>query len=189
VSELVRRAGRGGDATGAFVVWSVAEGRRGRRWREVRSSQGGGVLGSLLLEADPDGRVNHAEFGTAAGLLTLHPESDGTLHGNVVTTDGVEHVAGLPWSPHAVLLVEGSTVAAAAAAYALRSTIASGESSFRPAVFVDLGLAVTTGDVTIERAGEDTWRLGSTGEIAIDGDGLPLLVGARIWPLESPEAG
>lgn len=185
MSELVRRAGRGDEASGALVVWSVAEGRRGRRWREVRSAVGAGLLSSLLLETDPDGRVNHTEFGTAAGLLTMHPESDGTLHGNVVTGTGVEHVAGLRWTPEAVLLVEGSTVAAVAAAFAVRSTIADGESALRPAVFVDLGLGVRSADVTIERIGEDTWRFGSTGEIAIDDDGLPLLAGARIWPLES----
>lgn len=187
MSALVRRAGRGEDASGALVVWSVAEGRRGRRWREVRSAQGRGVLGSLLLETDPVGRVNHIEFGTAAGLLTLHPEDDGTLHGNAVTPEGIEHVAGLRWPMDALLLVEGSTVAAAAAAYALRSTIAAGESASRAAVFVDLGLAVRTADVRIDRPGEDTWRLGSTGEIAIDDDGLPLLAGARIWSLESRE--
>lgn len=184
MTEYVRRAGRGDDASGALVVWSVAEGRRGRRWREVRSTAGGPLLSSLLLETDPDGRVNHTEFGTAAGLLTLHPESDGTLHGNVVTGAGVEHVAGLRWSPDAVLLVEGSTVAAAAAGYALRSTIAVGESASRPAVFVDLWLGVQSADVTIDRIGEDAWQFGSTGDIAIDGDGLPLLAGARIWSVE-----
>jgi hypothetical protein len=184
VSELVRRAGRGPDATGALVVWSVAEGRRGRRWREVRSVAGGGVVSSLLLETDPGGRFNHAELGTEAGLLTLHPESDGTIHGNVVTAAGVEHIGGLPWSADAVLLVEGSTIAAAAAAHGLRNAIAAGTSVSRPAVFVDLGLAVRVGDVSIERIGDDDWRLGSTGDIAVDDDGLPLLAGARIWPLE-----
>jgi hypothetical protein len=185
VSDLVRRAGRGPDATGALVVWSVAEGRRGRRWREVRSIPGGGVISSLLLETDPGGRFNHAELGTEAGLLALHPESDGTIHGNVITAAGVEHVSGLPWSPNAVLLVEGSTIAAAAVAHGLRHAIAPETSVSQPAVFVDLGLTVRVGDIAIERTGEDTWRLGSTGDIAVDDDGLPLLAGARIWPLEA----
>ncbi|MDQ2964686.1 MAG: hypothetical protein M3R57_02430 [Chloroflexota bacterium] len=185
MSQLVRRAGRGTDATGALVVWSVADGRRGRRWREVRSVAGGSVISSLLLETDPDGRFSHAELSTGDGLLTLHPESDGTLHGNVVTADGVMHVAALRWSPNGVLIVEGSTIAAAAAAHTLRDTIAVGASMSRPAVFVDLGLAVFPGDVTIERTGEDTWRLGSEGEVAVDDDGLPLLTGAKIWPLEA----
>ncbi len=185
MSDLVRRAGRGPDATGALVVWSVAEGRRGRRWREVRSVAAGGVVSSLLLETDPGGHFSHSEFATEVGLLTLHPESDGTIHGHVVTADGVEHVVGLPWSLDAVLLIDGSTVAAAAAAHGLRHTIGAGASESRPAVFVDLSLAVRAADVTIERAGEDTWRLGSSGEVAVDDDGLPLLAGARIWPLEA----
>jgi len=185
VNELVRRAGRGTDAAGALVIWSVAEGRRGRRWREVRSSASGGLVSSLLLETEPGGRLSHTEFGTGVGLLTLHPEADGTLNGNVVTADGIEHIAGLPWDPDGVLLVEGSTIAAAAAAHGLRRAIESGTAASRSAAFVDLALAVQLADVTIERLGEDTWRLGSAGEIAVDGDGLPLLAGARIWPLEA----
>jgi hypothetical protein len=185
MTELVRRAGRGTDATGALVLWSVAEGRRGRRWREVRSASGGGLVSSLLLETDPGDRVNHIELGSGLGLLTLHPESDGTLHGNVVTSAGIEHVVGLPWSQDAVLLVEGSTIAAAAAARGLRDAVSAGSSVSRPGVIVDPGLAVRAADVTIERFGEDAWRLGSTGEIAIDDLGLPLLAGARIWALEA----
>jgi len=169
VSELVRRAGRGTDTTGALVVWSVAEGRRGRRWREVRSVAGGGVVSSLLLETDPDGRFNHAELATEAGLLTLHPEGDGTIHGNVVTAAGIEHVRGLPWSSDSVLIVEGSTIAAAAAAHGLRHVAAAGTTVMRPAVIVDLGLAVRSGDVSIA---------------AVDGDGIPLLTDAKTWPLD-----
>ena len=168
MSELVRRAGRGTDATGALVVWSVAEGRGGRRWREVRSVTGSGVASSLLLETDPDGRFSHAELGTEAGLLTLHPEGDGTIHGNVVTAAGVEHVRGLPWSTDAVLLVEDSTIAAAAAAHALGHVVAAGTSVMRPAVIVNLGLAVRSGDVSIT---------------AVDGDGLPRLADSQTWSI------
>lgn len=184
MSELVRRGGQGTDATGALVVWSVAEGRRGRRWREVRSGSGGGLVSSLLLETDPSGRFGHTELGAAAGLLTLHPESDGTIHGNVVTADGIVHVAALRWSDDAVLIVEGSTIAAAATAHGLRDAIAAGTSLSRPAVFVDLGLAVWPGDVTIERTGADSWRLGAAA-VAMDDDGIPLLTGARIWRLDT----
>jgi len=35
VSTPLRVGGRGSDLDGAVVTWSVAEGRRGRRWREV----------------------------------------------------------------------------------------------------------------------------------------------------------
>lgn len=169
MSGLVRRAGRGTDTTGALVIWSVAEGRRGRRWREVRSV-GGAVVSSLLLETDPDGRFSHAELGTEAGLLTLHPEGDGTIHGNVVTAGGIEHVRGLPWSRDSVLIVEGSTIAAAAAAHALGHAVAAGTPVTRPAVIVDLGLAVRVGDVSI---------------VAVGGDGIPQLAAAQTWPLDT----
>jgi hypothetical protein len=127
------------------------------------------VLSSLLLETDPDGRFSHAELGTQAGLLTLHPEGDGTIHGNTVTPAGVEHVRGLPWSVDSVLVVEGSTVAAAAAAHGLGHAVAAGTSVTRPAVLVDLGLAVRAGDVAI---------------VAAEGDGLPVLNDAKTWPLD-----
>ena len=61
------------------------------------AGEGSGVRSSLLLELDPDGRFSHLELSTAAGLLTLHPEGDGTIHGNAVTTAGLTHVIGLPW--------------------------------------------------------------------------------------------
>ncbi len=90
----LRFGGRGQGADGAAVVWSVAEGSKGRRWREVRNV-GGGVASSLLLETDAAGRFSHLELSTPSGLLTLHPEPDGTLHGHAIVSDGVEHVEGL----------------------------------------------------------------------------------------------
>jgi hypothetical protein len=170
LSEPLRRAGAGGLADGSRVVWSVAEGRRGRRWREVRTAPDGGVLSSLLLETDPDGRFSHTELATPAGLLTLHPEGDGTLHGNTIGSDGVRHVVGLPWDADGLVVVEGSPVAAAAAAQLARAD--SGSATRRVLrVALDLRSRVET----TEAAG-----LG----LAADADGLPLLVDARSWPLE-----
>src|SRR5689334_12470317 len=85
-----RRAGHVRVGGGASITWSVAEGHRGRRWREVVRVGGGrpGIRHSLLLETDPDGRFNHLELSTEGGLLTLHPEGDGTLHGNAVVDHG-----------------------------------------------------------------------------------------------------
>ena len=34
----LRVGGRGQGTDGAAVIWSVAEGNRGRRWREVRNA-------------------------------------------------------------------------------------------------------------------------------------------------------
>ena len=88
MADWLRQAGHGRAPDGSIVTWSVAEGRRGRRWREVVRA-GEGIRSSLLLELDPDGRFSHLELSTAAGLLTLHPEPDGTLHGNAVTAEGI----------------------------------------------------------------------------------------------------
>lgn len=161
----IRAAGVGRGPDGETVTWSVAEGSRGRRWRElvVRDDQ---VSSSLLLELDPAGRFAHLELSTAAGLLTLHPEGDGTLHGNAVTGDGVAHVEGLPWDPDGVVLVAGSSVCRAIAA-AHGAPGAPGRVALR--IGADLGLmcdAVTPGD------------------LGADERGLPRLADARTWPLE-----
>jgi hypothetical protein len=96
------------------VLWSVAEGRRGRRWRSLRLSVGGSVVSDLLLELDSAGRWTRLEMSTSAGILTLHPEPDGrSVHGNIVTERGVVPVA-LPWSPGHRLLLPDEPVAAAA---------------------------------------------------------------------------
>ena len=101
--KLLRVGGRGAGADGVEVVWSVAEGSRGRRWREARSTAAG-IKTSLLLETDPSGLFAHLELSTPTGLLTLHPETDGSLHGHAVVGErgeelGVEHVVGLAWTP------------------------------------------------------------------------------------------
>ena len=59
----------------ATLVWTVAEGRRGRRWREVARSADAWPT-PLLLERRPDGRFEPiSSCATPAGLLTLHPDA------------------------------------------------------------------------------------------------------------------
>jgi hypothetical protein len=170
MADWVRRAGRGRAADGSDIVWSVAQGHRGRRWREVRATAGGAVISSLLLETDPDGRFSHTELSTAAGLLTLHPEPDGTLHGNSVTAAGVHHVRGVPWHPDGAVIVIGSPVAIAVAAATARRL----GGAIPRVVFVEPDdLRCLQGD-DVERAWEGV----------IDADGLPLLAAAASWPLE-----
>jgi hypothetical protein len=162
-SRPLRRAGRGTDAAGLTVTWSMAEGRRGSRWREVRVA-GDAVVSSLLFELDPDGRFAHLELSTATGLLTLHPEGDGTLHGNAIVASGVQHVVAVAWEPTDRLLVEGSTIARAAAA---RGPAATAE--------VVIGLDLTIDRRTLE---------GVSWPIDLDVDGMPILVDGETWPLE-----
>jgi hypothetical protein len=164
----LRVAGIGRSPDGATVTWSVAEGRRGRRWREA-VSRDGAVVHSLLLELAPDGRFAHLELTTEAGLLTLHPEGDGTLHGNAVTQAGITHVRGLPWQPDDVILIEGSVVCRAVAGQWQLARELDGLGAVR--VEADLSLAR-------ERA--------TDAAAPVDGRGLPVLEESREWPLEEP---
>lgn len=108
---MIRRGGVATTATGERVVWTIADGRRGRRWRES-VSRDGVLVRTVLFELDPSGRVTRLEVATANGLLTLHPDDDGqTMHGNVVSPDGVRHLR-FDWGPEQALLVEGSQAAA-----------------------------------------------------------------------------
>jgi hypothetical protein len=162
--DWLRRAGHGRAADGSIVTWTVAEGRRGRRWREVVTT-GEGIRSSLLLELDPDGRFSHLELSTAAGLLTLHPEGDGTLHGNRVGSSGLEHVVGVPWDPDTPVVVAGSVASRAA----VRTD--------RPAgghlvIGLDLSLRPASGPIDVG---------------PVDARGLPDLAAGGSWPLELEE--
>jgi hypothetical protein len=170
VAGLVRLGGRGTLRDGSRVVWSVAEGRRGRRWREVHTAADGAVISSLLLETDADGRFSHTELSTAAGLLTLHPESDGTLHGNLVTDAGVNHVRGVPWDPDGAVLLLESLVAAAVAAAAARRI----GGPIPRVVFIDPDDLHILEGTNVERAWDGV----------IDVHGLPILADSETWPLE-----
>jgi hypothetical protein len=183
VAGLVRIGGRGRLADGSIVTWSVAEGRRGRRWREMRAA-GGAVVSSLMLETDPDERFNHMELSTTAGLLTLHPEGDGTIHGNTVGEDGIGHVVGLPWEPDGLLLVEGSAIAATAAVAIARGRVGPGGSVSLAAVVVGLDHRLRAGPVTVERRGADIWQVGDEPALRLDHSGLPILIDGVEWPLE-----
>ena len=174
MADLVRRAGRGRFVDGTDVVWSVAEGLKGRRWREVRTRDGV-VLSSLLLETFPDRGFAHLELSTGAGLLTLHPEPDRTLHGNAVTPAGVQHLMGLPWPTGSILVVDGSAVAIAAATWF--ATTDWGDRSH------DARMPIVTVSPTLEvRAG--TIPGDGFSHESIDADGLPILAAGSGWPLE-----
>ena len=173
MTEPVRLAGHGRREDGALVTWTLAEGRKGRRWREAVSLDGR-LLHSVLFETGPDRRFTHLELATPAGLATLHPEGDGTLHGNVVAPDGVRHVIGLLYPADAMALVAGSPLASAALAWAV------------------------AGDVPIDRVVElDPATLGLTERAlvasdlaAIDDLGAPVgLTQASTWPLETDGRG
>ena len=62
-----RRAGFGRLADGRTVTWSLADGRRGRRWRTTTTDPIGGLESALLLELAPDGRLSKIELTMAEG--------------------------------------------------------------------------------------------------------------------------
>ena len=147
----------------------MAEGRRGSRWREVRV-ENGAVISSLLLELDPGRRFSHLELATAAGLLTLHPEGDGSLHGNAVEATGVRHVVAVPWQPDDLLLVAGSPISRAAASRRADVPRHSG---------VAMGVVVALDLTLVRRAIGRSERA-----VDVDPDGLPAFAGGETWPLE-----
>jgi hypothetical protein len=113
------------------------------------------------MELDPDGRFAHLELTTPAGLLTLHPEGDGTIHGNAVTAAGVTHIRGLPWEPDDVILIDGSVVCRTAA----------GQVEDRQCVRITPDLSLTRERTTLVAA-------------PTDDRGLPALQDSQQWPLE-----
>ncbi len=137
----LRRAGLLDVGGGETVLWSVAEGRRGRRWRSVRRGSGNELLSDLLIEADPGRRWTRLELATARGILTLHPEpDDGVVHGNLITARGVAPLT-FGWSPRHRLVVVGEPVAAAAVGVADGVFIAPG-----PGLVVARDLALAMAD-------------------------------------------
>lgn len=178
----------------ATTIWSVAEGRRGRRWRT--STRDGGASRSMLLELDPNGRPTRLELASPAGILTAHPEpSQATLHGNVVAADGVRPIT-LPWQHDQALIVAGEPISLAAAIDSLRRQAPGSPTGSLPAAEITADLRVQPVELIIHRETPAVWRVeqaGSTANppivIGLDADGLLRTIdGARVgqvrWSLE-----
>jgi hypothetical protein len=150
-------------------------------------TRSGALTETLLLEVDPAGRVARIELATADGLLTLHPEPGGSLHGNAVTAVGIRHFA-LDWSEAHGLEIEGNPIPIAVTAARLAGTTPTGEGRTVPVVVVGTALQVRVGERRFERVADATWRISGDGEtriLAVDADGLvtwPKPAGE--WPLE-----
>jgi hypothetical protein len=196
MSRPVRRAGTAVMADGGEVVWSVADGHRGRRWRAI-TRRAGTITSSVLLEVGTDGRPARLEVATLAGLLTLHPETTGFLHGNAVTAEGVRHLA-LGWSDEHELEVEPLPISAAVTVHRLGGSVPVGEGTVVPVVAIALDLTVDEGTRGYVRLDATTWRIerdGDTRTVAVDDRGLPVwrgsakeppgeAAGGGDWPLE-----
>ena len=190
----MRRAGSGRLPGGRRLTWTVADGRRGRRWRAITTSADGRLVQALLLETSPDGSVLKLEVASPAGLLTLHPEAgEGTLHGNVVRASGVEHVA-VPWSPGHALMAGGSPVTGAVAAAGLAARVEPGCGSSGAAVEGGEDLAIRRATWRAARVGDRRWRLlaadgGASLTVELDDDGIATGLDDEVdWPLEADSA-
>jgi len=186
MTDPTRVAGWGHAADGSQVTWTVAEGRRGRRWREV-VVDGSATRHALLLETGPDGWFSHLELARADGLWTFHPEPDGTLHGNHVARGetGVDHVAGWPFQQGDALLIEGSPIALAALAWSLR-TAEAGSVLDVAGVEIRLdGQLARAAAIAVERLDGRRWRVGEGSPFEVDADGLPVLADGERRSLEA----
>jgi hypothetical protein len=184
--EVPTRAGGWGlSDDGSTVTWTVADGRKGRRWREV-VTDASGVRHSLLLETGPDRRFSHLELARLDGLWTVHPEPDGTLHGHQLdrSDDGVRHIEGLSFDHDAVLILEGSSLSLAAVGWAMAPMIQAGNAVHVAAVVIKLDGTIEGTTEHLTRRSETVWQIGEGRSIEIDEAGLPILREARIRPLE-----
>lgn len=182
----IRVAGWGVDADGSAVTWTVAGGRKGRRWREV-VTRDATVVHALLLETDPDRRFNHMELARADGLWTFHPEPDGTLHGNHVGRGetGVRHIVGWAFAADDVVMVEGSPFSLAAVAWQLASSMREGETAEVAGVVIRSdGELAQVPAIRVERLSPTRWRVGEGNPFDLDDAGLPILEGGETRPLE-----
>jgi hypothetical protein len=186
VSVPLRVGGRGRLADGAVVTWSVAEGVRGRRWRASVADRDA-LRAILLLELDGDGHPVKLELATAAGLLTVHPEPDGVLHGNVVTAAGIGPIT-VPFGAVLTLDIEGLPISVAAACHRLARSVGVGEGIERPLVRIGLDLSVRTTVARLRRRTADAWTIDGR-PLAVDARGVVVLDEAHEWPLEADRRG
>jgi len=142
------------------------------------------VFTALLLETDALGVFSHLELATASGLLTLHPDEDRTLHGNVVAGTGVEHVRALPWSDDSVILVSGSPISESAAILPLQTRMRPFSATTPTGIVIPRTLALELQPVSAERISKTAWRFDHSDAMSVDNRGLPILVESEDWPLE-----
>ncbi len=194
VAARVRLAGHGLDRLGRLVTWSIADGERGRRWREATAMDGAtedrpeALAHAVTIETGHAGQWLRLEVAAATGLLSLHPERDGSIQGNVVSDVGVRHVALGVMEP-ALVDVRDSLVAETALCRALERLVAAGEGRTVSVVRVSATLEVSTTELQVFRRDARGWELTDADGIrtAAMGDrGAPVAADAGAkWPLET----
>jgi len=184
----VRLAGHDRDRLGRDVTWTIADGERGRRWREVTVDPAGVLVRSLTLETGRGGQWLRLEIAAAAGLLSLHPDRDGAVRGNIVAGDGIRHLDLGALDPPLVD-IRGSLVGEAALCRALERLVPAGQGTATRVARVEDDLSVTIVELAVERRDARTWEL-TDGEdvrtIAVGELGRPATGPSSVeWPLET----
>ncbi len=164
MTDWLRRAGRGRLANDDIVVWSVAEGARGRRWRWVHQVHQGFTGPAGLIELTPDGTLGRLELSAYGGLLTFHPEADGrSAHGNIVSADRVHPIA-TAWQPDWGIGILGDPFGSAVGGWKGSGLV-----------------IVYANDAIVWR---EPGRHPDVEGLPYDGRGIPILDDAAEWPLE-----
>jgi hypothetical protein len=185
----LRRAGRGILADGATLIWSVADGERGRRWRATAALDGR-MTHAVMLETSPAGRVVRLELATTSGLLTLHPATDGrSIHGNIVHVAGVRPLA-FAWSPEHELEILDRPGPTSVMLRRLAKTVEVGGGETVPVLSIDASLVVRPGTRLVRRLAPDRWLVadvtgGREMTLELDADGIPVLGAPAEWPLDA----
>lgn len=185
----VRRGGHATTVTGDRITWTEAEGVRGTRWREA-IDRDGQLTRALLLEVSTAGRSTRLEISGAAGLLTLHPETDeSAIHGNVVAAEGVRHLA-FPWSAEHELLVLDSPAAATITIRRLAPHLIVGATRNLDVLRIDDALDPRPVPWRVERIARRAWHLRAEDgreerRLTVGDDGHPVLTDEVSWPLET----
>lgn len=186
MSGPARRGGRIVDDAGTATTWSVAEGRRGRRWRWTVVDRQGMLVASHTVELDPAGRFSRLESAAATGLLSLHKVSDGSVHGNRVAERGVDHLHIEAPAPE-LMLVGGGPIGLAAIAAGLGTKVGPAATLDIIEVLDDLGVRVAECRVRRLPSGRVEARTDrGTRSVALDPSGVPLddRPHTTSWPLE-----
>ena len=185
----LRRAGRGILPDGATLIWSAADGERGRRWR-ASATLDGRMTHAVLLETSPAGKVLRLELATASGLLTLHPERDGrSIHGNIVHVGGVRPLE-FPWSADHELEIVDRPGPTAVMLRRLARTVEVGGGETVSILSIDASLVVRPGNRLVRRLAPDRWLVADVAgaretTIELDADGIPVLGAPADWPLDA----
>jgi hypothetical protein len=179
------------------VTWTIADGERGRRWREATARAGAagdsdvaspGLEHAVTIETGHAGQWLRLEVAAPAGLLSLHPDRDGSINGNVVSEAGVRHIALGAVEPPLVD-VRDSLVAETALCRALERLVAAGEGSTISVIRVLPTLDVNVAELQVMRTDARTWELTDVDGIrtvSMGDRGAPVTsdAGAK-WPLET----